>query len=81
MVARYTFAVLRPVSPYSGVAVANPKGKLPVSRDRISVSVMVLGWLPVVSCVYVRDVGRGFVKDDFGWIATGQGANRSPCLG
>ena len=46
--------------------------------DRISVIVMVLGWLLVVSCVYVRDVGRGFVKDDFGWIAAGQAAIAAP---
>ena len=35
---------------------------------------LAFSWLLVVSSVYVRDVGRGFVKDDFGWIEAAQSA-------
>ena len=31
-----------------------------------------------VALVYVPDIGRGFLKDDFGWIARAQPALRNP---
>ena len=35
-------------------------------------------WLLFAAAVYVPDVGRGFVKDDFGWVAAGRAAATSP---
>ena len=47
------------------------------SNARI-VAILAITWLAVVSSVYVRDVGRGFVKDDFGWVESGRVALQTP---
>lgn len=42
------------------------------------ISMLVASWLVFVAAVYLPDVGRGFVKDDFGWIEAGRIALDAP---
>src|SRR5256885_13410788 len=41
-------------------------------------TILTIAWALFVAAVYLRDVGRGFVKDDFGWVETGRAALDSP---
>jgi len=41
-------------------------------------AVLIAAWAIFVTAVYLPDVGRGFVKDDFGWVETGRAALDSP---
>jgi hypothetical protein len=38
----------------------------------------VLVWISVAGAVYLPDLGRGFLRDDFGWIAEGRDALARP---
>src|SRR5947199_9501692 len=50
-----------------------------VSRSGPAFMIIVAAsWLLFVTAVYLPDVGRGFVKDDFGWVETGRAALDSP---
>src|SRR5437764_11933015 len=50
-----------------------------VSRSgRAFVIIIAASWLLFVAAVYLPDVGRGFVKDDFGWIEAGRAALDAP---
>ena len=42
------------------------------------IATLVAAWLLFVMAVYVPDVGRGFVKDDFGWVEAGRAALQAP---
>jgi hypothetical protein len=42
------------------------------------VAILTAAWLLFVAAVYLPDVGRGFVKDDFGWIEAGRAALQAP---
>jgi hypothetical protein len=42
------------------------------------IGLLAAAWLMFVAAVYLPDVGRGFVKDDFGWVEAGQRAARAP---
>jgi len=41
-------------------------------------AILSVAWLLFAAAVYLPDVGRGFVKDDFGWVDAGRAALRSP---
>ena len=41
-------------------------------------TILTIAWTLFVAAVYLPDVGRGFVKDDFGWVETGRAALDSP---
>ena len=50
-----------------------------VSRSGpVFVIIIAASWLLFVTAVYLPDVGRGFVKDDFGWVETGRAALQTP---
>jgi hypothetical protein len=49
-----------------------------VERRAAVVALVAAAWIVFAAAVYLPDVGRGFVKDDFGWIAAGQRAARAP---
>src|SRR5712691_9023029 len=50
-----------------------------VSRSGPAFMIIVAAsWLLFVTAVYLPDVGRGFVKDDFGWVETGRAALQTP---
>ena len=36
------------------------------------IAILTVAWALFVTAVYLPDVGRGFVKDDFGWVETGR---------
>jgi hypothetical protein len=42
--------------------------------------VLVGAWVLFAVAVYLPDVGRGFVKDDFGWIDAGRAALQAPSV-
>jgi len=45
---------------------------------RSFIAILAASWALFVTAVYLPDVGRGFVKDDFGWIDAGRAALDSP---
>jgi hypothetical protein len=47
-------------------------------RDSLVVALLAATWILFVTAVYAPDVGRGFVKDDFGWIEAGHRAATAP---
>lgn len=42
------------------------------------IAILVVAWAVFAAAVYLPDVGRGFVKDDFGWIEAGRAAIDAP---
>jgi hypothetical protein len=42
------------------------------------ITILGASWLLFVAAVYLPDIGRGFVKDDFGWVETGRAALHAP---
>ncbi|HMJ84813.1 MAG TPA: hypothetical protein VK504_16645, partial [Vicinamibacterales bacterium] len=40
----------------------------PIANSRLLIVVAAAVMLLVIAAVYLPDIGRGFVKDDFGWI-------------
>ena len=46
--------------------------------DNARVALVGVAWVAFVAAVYIPDLGRGFVKDDFTWIRTAQGAIAHP---
>src|SRR5437660_337488 len=42
------------------------------------VAIVGVAWLLFVAAVYLPDIGRGFVRDDFAWIAQGRAALARP---
>jgi len=49
-----------------------------VTSDAKTARVVAAAFLIFVAAVYLPDIGRGFVKDDFAWVAAGQTALSSP---
>jgi hypothetical protein len=47
-------------------------------RGALVVAVLAAAWMAFVAAVYLPDIGRGFVKDDFGWIEAGHRAAQAP---
>src|SRR5262244_3509718 len=47
-------------------------------RGALVVGLLTAAWMVFATAVYLPDVGRGFVKDDFGWIETGYRTARAP---
>jgi hypothetical protein len=48
-------------------------------RTRLAfIAILTVSWALFVAAVYLPDVGRGFVKDDFGWIEAGRAVLDSP---
>ena len=43
-------------------------------RDYRMAGIAVLVWVTFAGAVYLPDLGRGFLRDDFGWIAAGRDA-------
>src|SRR4029077_13530166 len=41
-------------------------------------AILAVAWLLFAAAVYLPDVGRGFVKDDFGWVGAGRAALHAP---
>jgi hypothetical protein len=48
------------------------------SSDRSAVLLLAAAWIVFVAVVYLPDAGRGFLKDDFGWIEQGRAAAAHP---
>ena len=46
--------------------------------DRRFVAIVAAAWLLFVAAVYLPDIGRGFVRDDFAWVAAGRTALHQP---
>ena len=42
------------------------------------ITIVGAAWLLFVAAVYLPDIGRGFVRDDFAWIARGRDALARP---
>ena len=42
------------------------------------VTILGMTWVMFLSAVYLPDLGRGFVKDDFAWIKTSRDAITQP---
>jgi hypothetical protein len=42
------------------------------------VALLTAAWMLFVAAVYLPDVGRGFVKDDFGWVEMGRATLQRP---
>ena len=51
---------------------------LRVKRDWAVASAIAIVWLLFTAAVYLDDVGRGFIKDDFGWVLDGTAALQHP---
>jgi hypothetical protein len=49
-----------------------------VLTGHASALVLAIVWLLFGAGVYLPDIGRGFIKDDFGWVAAGAEAMSSP---
>lgn len=49
-----------------------------MGTSRRVVAILAVAWLTFVAAVYVPDVGRGFVKDDFDWVLAGERAKNEP---
>jgi hypothetical protein len=47
-------------------------------HDRLIASALALVWVLFVAGVYLPDVGRGFIKDDFRWVLDGAEAMQHP---
>src|SRR5262249_9136122 len=43
-----------------------------------AIALLATAWFVFVAAVYLPDIGRGFVKDDFGWIDAGRRAAHAP---
>lgn len=43
--------------------------------------IIAVAWILFVAAVYLPDIGRGFVKDDFGWVEQGRAALARPIDG
>jgi hypothetical protein len=43
------------------------------------IAVLIAAWFVFAAYVYIPDIGRGFVKDDFHWIEAGYRALANPC--
>jgi hypothetical protein len=56
--------------------VSSPTRQVPDSTTLIGVAAIVM--LMVIAAVYLPDIGRGFVKDDFGWIREARVARVDP---
>src|SRR5262249_61993075 len=52
--------------------------ELPARSDRYASAALLLAWLAFVSAVFLPDVGRGFVKDDFSWITGARAGLSNP---
>src|SRR4029453_5624015 len=48
--------------------------------DRRTVSAVAILWALFAAGVYLPDVGRGFIKDDFRWVLDGTAAFNHPLL-
>lgn len=48
------------------------------SKTGAFTAILAGSWLLFATAVYLPDVGRGFVKDDFGWVETGRAAATAP---
>src|SRR5262249_40571610 len=49
-----------------------------LARGSTFIAVLIAAWAIFAMAVYLPDVGRGFVKDDFGWVETGRAALDAP---
>src|SRR3982751_3642710 len=48
------------------------------TSSRVFGGSVIMAWLLFVTLVYVPDIGRGFVKDAFGWVEQGRAALAHP---
>ena len=48
--------------------------------DRRFVFVLAAAWLLFIAAVYLPDLGRGFVRDDFAWIEAGRTILNKPLV-
>ena len=51
------------------------------SNSILCIGIIALAWILFVAAVYLPDIGRGFVKDDFGWVEQGRAALSRPIDG
>jgi hypothetical protein len=49
-----------------------------ISKGFSFIAVLIVAWAMFATAVYLPDVGRGFVKDDFGWVEAGRAALHAP---
>lgn len=47
-------------------------------RSGVFTAILAGSWLLFAAAVYLPDIGRGFVKDDFGWVDAGRAALGAP---
>ena len=47
-------------------------------RSGVFAAILAGSWLLFAAAVYLPDIGRGFVKDDFGWVDAGRAALAAP---
>ena len=47
-------------------------------RSGVFAAILAGSWLLFAAAVYLPDIGRGFVKDDFGWVDAGRAALGAP---